>query len=99
MKWLGRTVPILYQEPSRRDYSKWQPARADFVSDLRGALAGGAAGWCWHNGDNRAAQGRTPRRSFDLRSELLFKQLDEEERKAIPLLARELASTDRKPNR
>src|SRR5262249_53597100 len=57
----------------------------------KGALAGGAAGWCWHNGDGRAAKDGRPRRSFDLREKRLFEQLDEEEGSALPLLASVLA--------
>ncbi|MHB0878657.1 MAG: glycoside hydrolase family 5 protein [Anaerolineae bacterium] len=64
---LGRPAPILYQEPFRRGFGDWQPGVADFVTDLRGALSGGAAGWCFHNGhDSRRPDGR-PRRSFDMR--------------------------------
>src|SRR5213076_1451645 len=77
MKELGRVVPLHYQEPFRRDFGKWNPSAMDFVTDLEGALAGGAAAWCWHNGANR--QGH-PRRSFDLREKRLFEQLDDEER-------------------
>src|SRR5262245_47193598 len=91
MKELGREVPLHYQEPFRRDFGKWQPRAEDYVTDLKGALAGGAAGWCWHNGDNRAAKGGQPRRSFDLRKKRLFAQLDEEEGKALPLLSRAVA--------
>src|SRR5262249_5795127 len=80
MKGLGRRVPLHYQEPFRRDFGKWQPRAEDYVTDLKGALAGGAASWCWHNGDNRAARDGRPRRSFDLRDKRLFEQLDEEER-------------------
>src|SRR5581483_6356845 len=91
MKELGREVPLHYQEPFRRDFGKWQPRAEDYVADLKGALAGGAAGWCWHNGDNRAAKDGQPRRSFDLREKRLFAQLDEEEGRALPLLAKVIA--------
>jgi hypothetical protein len=87
MKEVGREVPLHYQEPFRRDFGGWQPRAEDCVTDLRGAMAAGAAGWCWHNGANRAAKDGRPRRSFDLREERLFAQLDEEERRALPLLA------------
>jgi hypothetical protein len=85
-KELGREVPVHYQEPFRRGYGKWQPKADDFVTDLKGAKAGGAAGWCFHNGDNRTAKDGQPRRSFDLRDKRLFEQLDEEELKALSLL-------------
>jgi outer membrane protein assembly factor BamB len=91
MKELGREVPLHYQEPFRRDFGKWQPRAEDYVTDLKGALAGGAAGWCWHNGDNRAAKDGQPRRSFDLREKRLLAQLDEEEGRALPLLSKVMA--------
>ena len=62
-------------------------AREDFVTDARGARAGGAAGWCLHNGDTRAASDGRPRRSFDLREGLLFEQLDAEERAVVERLS------------
>jgi outer membrane protein assembly factor BamB len=91
MKELGRAVPLHYQEPFRRDFGTWQPRATDYVTDLKGALAGGAAGWCWHNGASRAAQDGRARRSFDLREQCLFAQLDEEEARALPLLSQVIA--------
>jgi hypothetical protein len=88
MKDLGREAPIHYQEPFRRDYGGWQPRAEDFVTDLEAARAGGAAGWCWHNGDNRGAKDGRPRRSFDLREKRLFEQLDEEDARFLTLLER-----------
>jgi hypothetical protein len=88
MKELGRVVPLHYQEPFRRDFGRWQPTAEDFITDLRGAKAGGAAGWCFHNGDQRAQPDGQPRRSFDLREKRMFEQLDEEERKMLSLLGR-----------
>ncbi|MBI2929463.1 MAG: hypothetical protein HYY24_27685 [Verrucomicrobia bacterium] len=82
-KELGRALPVHHQEPFRRDFGKWNPVAADYVSDLRGALAGGAAGWCLHNGDQRDRSDGQPRRSFDLREKRLFDQLDEHEREAV----------------
>jgi hypothetical protein len=79
---LGRVVPVLYEEPFRRDYGKWQPAADDFVTDARGAIAGGAAGWCLHNGAPKGPANGRPGRSFDLRERRLFEQLDREELKA-----------------
>lgn len=72
---LGRPVPIHYQEPLRRDHMGWDPSVEDFLTDLDGAVRGGAAGWCFHNGFSRSADG-CPRRSFDLRDGSLFDQLD-----------------------
>lgn len=86
MKDLGREVPVHYQEPFRRGYGKWTPKAEDYVTDLKGARAGGAAGWCFHNGDERAAKDGKPRRSFDLREKRLFEQLDEEETRVLALL-------------
>jgi hypothetical protein len=82
-KSFGRAVPVHYQEPFRRGYTDWQPTDADFLADLRGALAGGAAGWCFHNGSQRSAPDEQPRRSFDLRTKRLIEQLDEEELKVV----------------
>lgn len=78
---IGRSVPVHYQEPFRRGYGPWEPVAADFLADLRGAVAGGAAGWCFHNGPERNAPDKQPRRSFDLRERRLFDQLDPEEQK------------------
>ncbi len=81
MKELGRVLPLHYQEPFRRGYGPrhWEPSAADFITDLRGALDGGAAGWCFHNGDQKDKPGGKPSRSFDLRQQRLFEQLDNEE--------------------
>lgn len=94
MNELGRVVPVHYQEPFRRGYGNWQPKAGDFVADLRGAITGGAAGWCFHNGDERAARDGLPRRSFDLRENRLFDQLDPEERQAVEQLKVVLARPD-----
>lgn len=82
-KSLGRALPVHYQEPFRRGYTDWQPTAADYLADLRGARAGGAAGWCLHNGGERSAPGEQPRRSFDLRTKRLMDQLDGEELKVV----------------
>jgi hypothetical protein len=82
MKELKRVVPLHYQEPFPRDYTKWQPATDDFLTDLRGAKQAGAAGWCFHNTAPREPE-RRPRRSFDLRERRLFEQLDDEEHKVL----------------
>jgi hypothetical protein len=89
MRGLGRVVPVHYQEPFRRGYDAgWQPSADDFLTDLAQARAGGAAGWCFHNGDQRGIAGGRPRRSFDLREQSLFEQLDAEERRVIAGLAK-----------
>ena len=80
---LGREVPLHYQEPFRRGFGNWQPPATAFLADLDGALAGGAAGWCFHNGDQRDHPEGRPRRSFDLREQSLFDQLDGEERAVL----------------
>jgi len=87
MKEMGRVVPVHYQEPFRRGYGKWQPTAADYVIDVRNAKSGGAAGWCFHNGDERGQPNSRPRRSFDLSGARLFNQLDDEERKAVAALS------------
>lgn len=87
MRELGRVVPVHFQEPFRRGYGEWEPRADDFVTDALGAKAGGAAGWCLHNGDQRNGPDRHPRRSFDLRARRLFDQLDPEEMAALERLA------------
>jgi hypothetical protein len=91
IKEAGHVVPLHYQEPFRRDYGGWQPRAEDYVADLKGARAGGAAGWCFHNGDRRSARDGRPRRCFDLRGQRLFDQLDREEAQALTLLTHVLA--------
>lgn len=87
MEAIGRSVPIHHQEPFRRGYTDWNPNATDFLDDLRGALAGGAAGWCFHNGSQRGAPEERPRRSFDLHDRRLFDQLDEVEREVVARVA------------
>jgi hypothetical protein len=96
MRAIGRPAPVHYQEPFRRGYGRWQPTSSDFLTDLRGALAGGAAGWCLHNGSSRGAPEDRPRRSFDLQDLRLFDQLDGEEREVV---ARAAAETHRAQTR
>lgn len=91
MQRLGRPVPILYQEPFRRGYPGWQATVADFLADLNGARAGGAAGWCFHNGSQWNTADHQPRRSFDLDSSRLFPQLDAVERQVVLHLVRPAA--------
>ena len=67
---------------------RWQPAAEDFLIDLRGAVAGGAAGWCFHNGAQNGAPASQPRRSFDLRDKRLFDQLDSEELRVVAEVAK-----------
>jgi hypothetical protein len=90
MKGWGRLVPVHYQEPFRRGYGRWEPVTADFLTDLRGALAGGAAGWCFHNGAQRGTPDSFPRRSFDLRQQRLYDQFDDEEQSVLAAVAAEL---------
>ena len=88
----GRPMPIHYQEPFRRGYAEWEPGVDDFLTDLRGAIRGGAAGWCFHNGGNRLVKDERPRRSFDLRPEegRLMAQLDPVERAVVAEAHRQL---------
>ncbi|GAA4102268.1 hypothetical protein GCM10022392_29040 [Mucilaginibacter panaciglaebae] len=90
MKTYGRVIPVHYQEPFRRGYTNWQPEVKDYVADLNGAIAGGAAGWCFHNGDQRASEGNKPQRSFDMHEQRLFDQLDAVELAAIKVIANRL---------
>ena len=96
MRELNLVMPVHYQEPFRRDYSPWQPTADDFLTDLRGAIEGGAAGWCLHNGSPRRDY-EGPDRSFNLSRDngRLMDQLDEEEMRVVneaPALAKELWS-------
>jgi len=83
MKAMGRVRPVHHQEPFRRGYGSWVPKAEDFLTDLKGAVDGGAAGWCFHNGSQRNGPGQQPRRSFDMRRQRLFEQLDEQELKFV----------------
>jgi hypothetical protein len=83
MRELGQVVPLVYQEPFRRGYGKWQPVAEDYLRDLRGAIAGGAAGWCFHNGQQADSPDHEPRRSFDMSRKRLFEQIDLEERRVV----------------
>jgi hypothetical protein len=86
---LGRVVPVHLQEPFRRGYQKgWEPPADAFLADLRGALAGGAAGWCLHNGATAGGEEGRPRRSFDLREARLLDGLDAVEREVIEAAGR-----------
>ena len=83
LKWMegiGRVVPVHFDEPFRRGYADWKPQLEDYLQDLKGARAGGAAGWCFHNGGEKEALGGRPRRSFDLSEKGLMEQLDPIER-------------------
>jgi hypothetical protein len=77
LKDIGTIVPIHYDEPFRRGYTKgWEPSAEDFLIDLRNAVESGAAGWCFHNGAQVGPPDSKPRRSFDLRETRLYDQLD-----------------------
>lgn len=80
---LRLTAPVHHQEPFRRGYARWEPTAEDFLTDLRGAMEGGAAGWCFHNGATKTSVDGQPRRSFDLRQHALIDQLDSEERQVV----------------
>ena len=88
MKEIGRVVPVNYQEPFRRGYTKWQPKASDFMADLMNAKEGGAAAWCFHNGSQRDPNNNFPRRSFDMHEKRLFDQLDKDELEAIETISR-----------
>jgi hypothetical protein len=93
-KQLGKVLPIMHQEPFRRGYG-FSPTVDDFLTDLGGAVRGGSAGWCFHQGDVRKAPDGRPRRSFDLRDGPLFSQLDEVEKDAIGRLSGVVKSVPR----
>ena len=96
MKRIGRVAPVLYQEPFRRGYTAWKPKAEDFVTDLQGAISGGAAGWCFHNGSQNDTPDKRPRRSFDLSERRLFDQWDAEEKLFLERL-REAALSAQSP--
>jgi len=88
MKEIGTVVPLHYQEPFRRGFTRgWEPTVDDFVTDARGAVESGAAGWCLHNGHQKDKPESKPRRSFDMSEKRLFDQLDDVEKKALERLA------------
>lgn len=96
MKDLHRQVPIHYQEPFRRGYSKqWEPQSSDFVIDLSAAKNSGAAGWCFHNGSQKGNEMDIPRRSFDMRKKRLFDQLDQEEIEALKQMYQIVSGNDK----
>jgi hypothetical protein len=90
---IHRTAPVHHQEPFRRGYADWEPTVDDFLTDLRGARAGGAAGWCLHNGAERTRDDGQPRRSFDLHEHRLLDQFDDVERRVLEQMAAVLAET------
>jgi hypothetical protein len=93
MKAIGRSAPVHYPEPFRTGYGRWEPSAPDFLADLRGAVAGGAAGWCSHYGSSRGAAEERPPRSFDLHTRRLFDQLGEDERNVIAQAALQVRGT------
>jgi hypothetical protein len=97
IKALAHVAPVHHQEPFRRGYGAWQPTAEDFLTDLRGAVTGGAAGWCFHNGSQHDASDNRPRRSFDMRDRRLFEQLDAEELKFVAGAKSALADAQRGP--
>lgn len=64
-------------------YNNWQPKARDFVTDLINAKAGGAEGWCFHNGSRREQADEKLRGSFEMSEKRLFDELDKEELEAI----------------
>ncbi|MES2810777.1 MAG: carbon-nitrogen hydrolase family protein [Bacteroidota bacterium] len=90
MKVLGKVMPVHYQEPFRRGYTDWQPVTKDYLTDLFNAKDAGAAGWCFHNGDQRSDAAHQPKRSFGLNAKRLFDQLDAEEMLAIKAIAQKM---------
>jgi len=92
MKEIGCIVPVHYQEPFRRGYrpEHWEPSAQAFLTDLKQATAGGAAGWCFHNGNQRNGPAGNPHRSFDMRQKRLFEQLDDQEQKFLQQMRKEI---------
>jgi len=93
MQSIGITAPIQYDEPFRRGYTRgWEPSLDEFLTDLRGAIASGAAGWCFHNGAEVGPKDGEPRRSFDLREKRLFDQLDPVELEVVGKVGAEIGA-------
>lgn len=92
MREVGARMPVHLQEPFRRGYGGYEPAVEDFIEDAKGARAGGAAGWCLHNGSTRSAADGKPYRSFFLNSRVgrLYDQWDDVERAVLARLSREV---------
>ena len=67
---------IYLQEDARRGYGSAMWPKEDFLTAAAGARAGGASGWCFHNGAG-----------FDLGAQTLFDQLDDVELDTIDELA------------
>jgi hypothetical protein len=86
MQAFDRVVPVHFQEPFRRGYPGFIPEADDYLTDLKAAIAGGAGGWCFHNGATRGTPDEQPRRSFDLGEKRLFDQIDTVERDALSRL-------------
>lgn len=93
MKKMGRVVPVHYQEPFRTGFNtdRFNPTADDFLTDLKQAIRGGAAGWCFHNGDQKNNADGLPARSFDMREKRLFDQLDAVEREFVKRLPEAVA--------
>jgi hypothetical protein len=91
LKSLKVTMPVHYDEPFRRGYTRgWEPSAEDFLLDLRNAIQSGAAGWCFHNGAQVGPADGQPRRSFDLREKRLYDQLDPVELEVVRKVRQEL---------
>lgn len=80
-------VGVHLQEPFRRGYDLRHAAgevppfvAQNFLDDLSSAVLSGAAGWCFHNG---ATYKGAPYKSFDMSTQRLFEQLDEEEMEVV----------------
>lgn len=76
-------VPVMLQEPFRRDYAPYNPEADDYFTDIIGGKRGGAAGWCLHNGSSEGDDGIF--RSFRMtdRDGRLYDQLDEVELEVV----------------
>lgn len=89
MREIGRVIPVFYLEPFRRGIGRREPAAADYLEAARAARDHHAAGWCFHNGDQRGTPDGQPRRCYDLREKRLFDQFDQVELEALELLSQE----------
>lgn len=96
MRAAGVRFPVHLQEPFRRGFAAYEPTVEDFLQDALGARAGGAAGWCLHNGSVRTRAEPRPFRSFLMNAKegRLFDQWDAVEKAVISRLSRELGDLE-----
>ena len=84
---IGQSVPVYLQEEHRTDWNSVHPTKADFITAVRGARDGGAAGWVFHTDAG-----------FDLASASLYDSFDSVEVDTIDELADAVFGSDEPPS-